>query len=108
MKPLLLLILLLDTSPKNKPYNFKAEDLGANWTGGTAAQFQGIQIYNYRNNHLDRDEVWYAAPNNEWFIQVRKDVFVLGVMNADQTWSTNPRVQLRLHRGKWVRVPQLK
>ena len=100
MQAFLLLILLADTSPKG-PKTIQPEDLGSQWTQLAKVEVMGLKARVWKNLTKNREEVWYQHPTGEWFIQVRKDTFVLAIRQASGVWRTNPKTRVVRHKGSW-------
>ncbi len=95
-----------DTSKPRSPHPALAvERLGNAFTQIEAVEDQGLSAQKYRNNTLERDELWHLAEDGRWFLRARPGLYVMGVYDAEKSeWKTDPSVRLVLQGGAWKRV----
>jgi len=95
-----------DTS-KPRPPNpaIAVERLGNTFTPLGSEEDQGLAAQKYRNNTLERDELWHLAADGRWFLRARPGVYVLGVYDGEHVeWKTDPSVRLVLQGGAWKAI----
>ncbi len=103
MRLAILLALVLDTSGRRSHPVLATETLGAAFTSLGAGNDAGLAISTWRNNTLERDERWHLTADNEWFVQARDGIYVLGVQDPEG-WRTDPSVRIVRRAGAWTRV----
>lgn len=81
-----------------------AEKLGTEWTQTGDGKYESLAVTFWRNDGLNRDEVWHESEAGEAFLKVADDVFVLARANDDGEWFTLPKTLLVLRLGNWQRL----